>query len=135
MDIPVFEIHLPGDELYLIGDLHVDAPTFNYQAFLKAVKVVKNKPVILLGDITDYGFRDDILSQLQRRTPDEIKQVVHAQFMHATANVLRQFDNIIAVCLGNHDRRIGKYTGDVFLAYLAEEMGFHYVPGQGLLMV
>ena len=135
MDVPVFEVRLSSDELYLIGDLHVDAPTFNYNAFMKAVQIAKDKPVILLGDITDYGFKDDILSQLSRRTPSEIKDIIHARFLNATASVIKQFNNIVAVCLGNHDRRMGKYVGDVFLAYLAEELGFHYVPGQGLLML
>ncbi|NLT45359.1 MAG: hypothetical protein GXX80_07635, partial [Thermotogaceae bacterium] len=65
-EIDVLHIKI-GNRLWLLSDLHIDASAFKREAFEKAKKMVGKDPVILLGDVLDYGFFNSVKSQIERQ--------------------------------------------------------------------
>jgi len=140
-DIPVFNVEIDSNELYLIGDLHIDARTFKEDIFQKALKIIGDAPVILLGDVLDYGFFDDLLNQERKREKaklqdrEETRYRISVQMMLKVDEVLDSFARILAICEGNHDIRAAKRTGDSFLEYACAKRKIPYIIGQGLLNI
>ena len=135
-DIPVINTEIDSNELYLIGDLHIDARTFKEEIFRKALKIIGDAPVILLGDVLDYGFFDDLLGQERKRMKEDFKTRAMVQAMLKVDEIFDSFSHILAVCEGNHDVRVAKRTGEgVFLEYICARRNIPYIIGQGLLNV
>ena len=135
-DILVVDAEANSSHLFLLGDLHIDAETFKAEKLKKAAEITKGAPVIFLGDILDYGFFDNLLTQLRREketTRDEILDTLGIQGMLAVDEVFDAFDQILAVCEGNHDIRAGKATGELFLKYACAKRDIVYARGQLLI--
>lgn len=139
-EIDVLHIKM-GKRLWLLSDLHIDASAFKRDAFEKAKKMVGKDPVILLGDVLDYGFFNNVKSQIERQmvadgeySREEMKSRVGIEAMLKVDDILDTL-NLKAVCEGNHDIRAAKLTGENFLKYACYKRGIAFCPGELLVIV
>lgn len=137
-DILVVDAEIDSPHLFLVGDLHIDAETFRREKLRKAAEITTGAPTVLLGDILDYGFFSNLLTQLRREketTHDEILDTLGIRGMLAVDEALDAFDQVLLVCEGNHDIRAGKVSGELFLKYACAKRRIAYTRGQALLRV
>ena len=103
-----------------IGDFHIGSSEFNYEFFdymLKNVKKLKNRRIYLMGDLLESAS----------------KNVGNASFhTHMTLEQQKEFlldnlaplkEDIIGICVGNHEARMIKEFDFNVVADLARELG------------
>ena len=131
-EIQFFEKKVKHNEIYIIGDIHADGEMFRKKEFEKAIEIMGNAPKIVLGDIVDYAFFNDLLSQYRKLSNVEDPELYIASMIDYVFSKLK---NVILLCEGNHDIRAAKLTGENFLHYMCKKRKIPYVKGQGVIRI
>ena len=89
-------------KVVITGDWHIGAATTDVNQ-IKAIakKYWKDTPIILMGDIGDFGYFKGM----------QFNQALHPQEQVNEAQALCESLNVVAYTLGNHEARIYESTG------------------------
>ena len=106
-----------------IGDFHIGSSQFNYEFFdymLKQVKKLKNRRIYLMGDLLESASKNVGNSAFSTHmTLEEQKEYL--------LDRIEPFkEDIIGICIGNHEARLIKEYDFNIIADIARELGCKY---------
>ena len=103
-----------------IGDFHIGSSEFNYEFFdymLKQIKKLKNRRIYLMGDLLESASKSVGNSSFHTHMSLEEQK----KFLLDALDPFK--DDIIGVCVGNHEARLIKEFDFNVVADIARELG------------
>lgn len=106
-----------------LGDFHIGSQQFNQDFFeymLKQIQKLKNRRIYLMGDLLESASKNVGNSAFTTRMSLE------EQRAYLIDNLEPFFDDIIGICIGNHEARLIKEYDYNIIADIAREIGCKY---------
>lgn len=132
-----FEIE--AKRIYLISDVHIDNPNCDLPLFKQHLEMAKKEDakVIIGGDLLDaMQSRHD-----PRRTMSALKDFLKrddytdALVDYAVEELKPYAQTLLALCDGNHETAIHRYTQSILLARIAQALGVTKLPYREMILL
>jgi len=125
--------------IYLISDVHIDSEHCDTKLFTQHLEMAKSEgaKVIIGGDLLDAMQSRHDPRRSMAELKSELKRDDYADaLVEFAVNLLKPYaQSILALCDGNHETAIHRYTQSLVLSRIARELGVAKLPYREMIVL